>query len=427
MPFFYLSSRPLALSFPLVLSVVVSILFCVFGTGCFLAAPASAQLFDPDPAWPLCGRIADDPPPGWNESQGCPVERWGSAAHTDFPLSDTFGPRQRTSSGGRYDHHRGLDIPADVGTPVFAVAAGVVDKSEADTVQLEHLRPGAATCDDGGCWYSRNIHLSSRAVVVDEVVAKGQLIGHTGDVDTNFPHLHFEIRSAPDFDPESAWQRDCIHPLAVLPYADAGTASTELSLLVDATDPLAPVVDVTTVVPATELDVLRVEVEVWDRAGGAFERVPQPGADADAAGYFAEAPFFDLHQLTFQYSHKDSQTFPWESFDDCPYAADHGPAYDANVHLDQALVGDDSVGDFDGRWITPFDMNMNSSELRWDVRFRSLVGVASADDLCVRVRLRDVLGSERIAEEGCDGLLFTDGFETGDVLRWSASVGSASP
>ncbi|HJM61074.1 MAG TPA: hypothetical protein QF813_06250, partial [Alphaproteobacteria bacterium] len=35
-------------------------------------------------------------------------------------------------------------------------------------------------------------------------------------------HPHFEIRDAPTDDPYNRWQRDAIHPLTVLPHADAG-------------------------------------------------------------------------------------------------------------------------------------------------------------------------------------------------------------
>ncbi|MFQ5792537.1 MAG: hypothetical protein ACE5JI_18865, partial [Acidobacteriota bacterium] len=66
--------------------------------------------YDPDPAWPLCGRIAQDPPAGWDEFDGCPESRHGNARFSDAPFSSTFGPRQKASEDYRYDFHRGLDI-----------------------------------------------------------------------------------------------------------------------------------------------------------------------------------------------------------------------------------------------------------------------------------------------------------------------------
>ncbi|WP_372877947.1 M23 family metallopeptidase, partial [Pseudomonas sp.] len=91
-----------------------------------LPCMAQANNYDPSPAWPLCGRIAEAPPVGWDASQGCPSERWGSAAHADFPIASTFGPRQLPSDNYRYDFHRGLDIGTATGTPIFAITDGVV-------------------------------------------------------------------------------------------------------------------------------------------------------------------------------------------------------------------------------------------------------------------------------------------------------------
>ena len=42
-------------------------------------------------------------------------------------IRDTFGPRLLKPSGySRYDYHHGIDLPADEGTPVRAVAGGTV-------------------------------------------------------------------------------------------------------------------------------------------------------------------------------------------------------------------------------------------------------------------------------------------------------------
>jgi len=85
-----------------------------------------SQQFDPNMAWPLCGRITENPPAGWQDTDGCPSERFGNSDHTDLPLRSVFGPRPLVSENERYDFHRGLDIPTPIGTPVFAIADGVV-------------------------------------------------------------------------------------------------------------------------------------------------------------------------------------------------------------------------------------------------------------------------------------------------------------
>lgn len=392
--------------------------------GLVWTAPAGAQRFDPAPAWPLCGRISAAPPLDWDESDGCPPERWGTAAHADFPLSDTYGPRIQTSLGDVYDYHRGLDIPTPAGTPVFAVAEGLVTLSADDTVQIRHLRPGESACTPTGCWFSRSIHLADRTVAPGETVAKGTLIGHTGASESGFEHLHFEIRDAPGFDPLSAWQRDAIHPLALLPYADLGSAATTVSVVaVDTSQASHPVPEIEVVLAGIgEVDLARLEIDVYERFGDAsYRAVIQASELPDADGYLVAPPWVDFAQRNFLYTHKDSTSFPWESFADCPYAADHPATYDPLLHLDRRLAGDSSVGEFDGARIAPVDWNASSAEVRYRVAFDALVGPASAEATCVVATAFDVHGADRAASWQCGALLYADGFESEDLRRWSAA------
>ncbi|HKJ16257.1 MAG TPA: hypothetical protein VJ984_02770, partial [Xanthomonadales bacterium] len=71
---------------------------------------------DPDMIWPLCGRISENPPPGWVDTDGCPAERFGDPAYSDAPFSATYGPRPLASESNRYDFHRGVDIATPIGT-----------------------------------------------------------------------------------------------------------------------------------------------------------------------------------------------------------------------------------------------------------------------------------------------------------------------
>ncbi|PWF46683.1 M23/M56 family metallopeptidase [Massilia glaciei] len=90
--------------------------------------------------------------------------------------------------------HRGIDLAAPTGTPVFASADGVVlvsakgYRGEAiygETVELSH----------GGGMRSLYAHLDRRRVAVGEVVKAGQLIGLSGATGkVSGPHLHFEVR-----------------------------------------------------------------------------------------------------------------------------------------------------------------------------------------------------------------------------------------
>jgi hypothetical protein len=145
-------------------------LFAVLLTPLLWSASASGQQFDPAPSWPLCGRITDAPPAGWDESLGCPQNRWGNTDFTDLPLNWTYGPRPLTSENDRYDFHRGLDIATPIGTPVFAIAAGEVKlagvhSSYSDpVVQIRHFRPGHNSCDGVGCYHSNYMHMSGWAI-----------------------------------------------------------------------------------------------------------------------------------------------------------------------------------------------------------------------------------------------------------------------
>lgn len=340
--------------------------------------PVTQYRYDSTPAWPLCGRITDNPPLGWEESVGCPADRWNSIDHTDYPINSTFGPRQLFSADYRYDYHRGIDLSADVGTPIFAVAPGEVVKAGEDpsysdpVVQLRHYRPGSdGSCAEEGCWHSNYLHLSGWSVDAGERVVRGQLIGHTGASASGYPHLHFEVRDSRPEDPKSAWQRDTVHPLKVLPYPD-GTSEPEVTIeAVDATNWSAPTVDVLVAFrsPMPELDMIRLEVRVLEISSeGDATEIQQPWDTP----WFVDPPFFDVDEWNRQYTHKDSTTFPWSSFSDCPHAGEHTESYDAHVHMDRADPADPRVGLFNGVRVAPAFYNQTTTEWHLQLTFLGL-------------------------------------------------------
>lgn len=88
--------------------------------------------------------------------------------------------------------HEGVDLRAQVHTPVYAIKSGwVLRASIEDTgygtqIRLNH---------DNNTVQSRYAHLDELAVDEKDFVEEGQIIGYTGN--TGFstgPHLHFEIR-----------------------------------------------------------------------------------------------------------------------------------------------------------------------------------------------------------------------------------------
>lgn len=62
----------------------------------------------------------------------------------DLPQSSPFGPRIKTSAGGRYDFHPGIDIPCPLNTPLHAIRdgtvtlAGIVPQYSDPVLQIRH-------------------------------------------------------------------------------------------------------------------------------------------------------------------------------------------------------------------------------------------------------------------------------------------------
>ncbi len=347
---------------------------------------ASAQQFDPDMAWPLCGRITEDPGESWHPvtAPDCPAYRFGDPAYSDLPINSTFGPRPLASEGGRYDFHRGIDIATPVGTPVFAIADGIVRHAGPHTgysdpvIIVRHYRPGETTCSTAGCYHANYLHMSGWLdFATNEPVVKGQLLGYTGESESGFDHLHFEIRDARPEDPFSSWQRDAIHPLIVLPHADAAPVAVSVGAF-DQTDPANPVVEVT--VTTTRADLAAVDVTLFDGSGAA---IAQPGDAPDLFGYNVEPAFFDFEVWNRQYTHKDSSAAPWESFgaggeNQCPYHGDHPSSYTAHVHMDRAASDDDRIGAFNGVRIDP--PVFSSGVYQLTVTFEALTGPAACGE-----------------------------------------------
>jgi murein DD-endopeptidase MepM/ murein hydrolase activator NlpD len=106
-------------------------------------------------------------------------------------LTSGFGMRNHPVLGGRRNH-KGIDLAAPTGTPVYATADGVVAKAEwfssyGNYIQIEH----------GGEMQTRFGHLSGYIVTAGQVVHKGDLIGYVGTTGRSTgPHLHYEVRVA---------------------------------------------------------------------------------------------------------------------------------------------------------------------------------------------------------------------------------------
>lgn len=105
--------------------------------------------------------------------------------------SSGYGNRTHPVLGGTRSH-KGIDLAAPTGTPIFATADGVVGKAEWYSsygmfVSLQH----------GGELETRYAHMSRIAVAAGERIKKGDVIGYVGSTGRSTgPHLHYEVRVA---------------------------------------------------------------------------------------------------------------------------------------------------------------------------------------------------------------------------------------
>jgi len=91
---------------------------------------------------------------------------------------------------GQQALHEGIDFIADVGTPVFAAAGGVVVFAE-----YHNQYGNMVEIDHGNDFITRYAHASKLFVKVGEVVRRGRKVAEVGSTGRSTgPHLHFEVR-----------------------------------------------------------------------------------------------------------------------------------------------------------------------------------------------------------------------------------------
>ena len=179
----------------------------------------------------------------------------------DVALRGTFGPRLIGSEGFRYDFHRGIDIKTPSGSPVHAIAdgevrlAGQAEGYRTPVVQIRHFKPRQESCTGGGCYYSYYTSLSEAKVKEGDQVKQGDVVGLSGWSKNNFEHLDFEIRDG------GYSQRNCVHPLAVLPYDNRTAPEVEVSRVM--LGAASTTVEVNVKVASREADFNRLEVRLF--------------------------------------------------------------------------------------------------------------------------------------------------------------------
>lgn len=103
--------------------------------------------------------------------------------------SSSYGLRTHPVLGGTRAH-KGIDLSAPTGTPVYATADGVVGKAEWFSSYGLFVSIG-----HGAELETRYAHMSRLAVAAGERVRKGDVIGYVGSTGRSTgPHLHYEVR-----------------------------------------------------------------------------------------------------------------------------------------------------------------------------------------------------------------------------------------
>jgi hypothetical protein len=159
---------------------------------------------------------------GSSSAQGACHFIWPLSKSPTTPdeMNTSYGPR---IDADRWDFHDGIDLPAAVGTPVHAMADGVVHRAgPADKTGLgqgfgsTHVLLKVCDPTDGqNDLFLVYLHLDSitEGVIAGAPVHQGDVIGAVGQEDATYPHLHFEFRKG-----REPKEDNSVHPLHYLPY-----------------------------------------------------------------------------------------------------------------------------------------------------------------------------------------------------------------
>ena len=86
--------------------------------------------------------------------------------------------------------HKGVDLAAPTGTPVYATADGIVGRANWFSSYGLYI-----SIDHGADLETRYAHMSKLAVAAGDTVKKGDIIGYVGSTGRSTgPHLHYEVR-----------------------------------------------------------------------------------------------------------------------------------------------------------------------------------------------------------------------------------------
>ncbi|TCI21355.1 peptidoglycan DD-metalloendopeptidase family protein [Exiguobacterium sp. SL-9] len=104
-------------------------------------------------------------------------------------LSQGYGP---ASGQFGYTFHNGLDLAANVGTPIYAAAAGTVTTVKSGGPYGKHVFIEHEI--DGQKWTTVYAHMHKIEVKKGQTLLQGEGIGQIGNTgNSSGPHLHFEV------------------------------------------------------------------------------------------------------------------------------------------------------------------------------------------------------------------------------------------
>lgn len=140
----------------------------------------------PTPTYPEPTPAPDPTPAPTPEGWGWPLVDWQNK------VTSEYGWRTNPVTG-EYAFHNGIDIADDTGTPILAIAAGIVTNIAQSDARGKYIDIGVADTSQGSYFY-RCQHCDSINVQVgDSVTLEQQIatVGSTGQVTGS--HLHLEV------------------------------------------------------------------------------------------------------------------------------------------------------------------------------------------------------------------------------------------
>ena len=117
-------------------------------------------------------------------------------------VTSEFGPRIRPKTKGEQETHKGIDIPAPEGTPIYAAHSGIINYE----IDIQYDEKGNIIAGYGNyavitgshgiqTLYGHMTDESMSLLPSGTQVQKGQLIGYVGKSGfATGPHLHFSVR-----------------------------------------------------------------------------------------------------------------------------------------------------------------------------------------------------------------------------------------